>query len=129
MAISTDIGIPSYPWKPGFNDQMQVSRGISDESEARKQAPVFSGVLAYFPDALFEVAKLSKAGNDKHNADQPLHWSKDKSSDHDDCIARHLLDKAAGVTYDPVNKCSPSVAIAWRALAALQVEIENARVR
>lgn len=61
-------------------------------SAIRKAMPLFSGCLAYFPDALLAVAKLSKIGNDKHNPGQPLHWSKDKSADHADCIARHLLE-------------------------------------
>ena len=30
----------------------------------RKQMPVYSGVLKYFPDAIREVAKVSWAGNE-----------------------------------------------------------------
>ncbi len=90
----------------------------------RKAMPLYSGCLAYFPDALMAVAKLSKIGNDKHNPGQPLHWSKDKSADHADCLARHLIGH--GQT-DPDTGLSHTVSVAWRALALLQTEIEAAK--
>lgn len=91
---------------------------------ARKDFPLFSGCIDYFPDALLLVARLSKIGNDKHNPGQPLHWSKDKSPDHADCLARHLLDHGE---IDPDTGLSHTVSVAWRALALLQTEIEAAR--
>lgn len=96
-----------------------------DASSQRKATPLCTGVLDYFPDALQAVARLSKIGNDKHNPGQPLHWSKDKSADHADCIARHLLQRG---TIDPDTGLSHTVAVAWRALALLQMEIENGKV-
>ena len=36
----------------------------------RKQMPVFTGVLKYFPDAIKEVAKVSYAGNQQHHPDR-----------------------------------------------------------
>lgn len=96
----------------------------SESSAERKACPLYTGCLAYFPDALMLVAKLSKIGNDKHNPGQPLHWSKDKSNDHADCLARHLLQH--GQT-DPETGLSHTVSVAWRALALLQTEIEAAR--
>lgn len=94
---------------------------LPTDSQERKDSPVYSGVLKYFPLALVEIAKLSKAGNDKHNPGQPLHWSRGKSADHHDCIARHLLE--AG-TVDPDDGHLHSTKLAWRALAALQLELE-----
>lgn len=91
-------------------------------SEERKNSPVFSGVIAYFPDAMAEIARLSKAGNDKHNPGQPLHWSRGKSNDHADCIMRHLIDHG---TVDHEDGFSHSVKVAWRALALLQEELEQ----
>ena len=58
----------------------------------RKNTPVTTGVLMYFPDALKEVAKASKAGNDQHHPDKPLHWDKSKSTDEYDAMNRHLID-------------------------------------
>jgi len=89
-------------------------------SQERKDRPIVSGVLDYFPDALLEVALCSKLGNDKHNPGEPLHWSREKSADHADCIGRHLLDRgkrdSEGVRH--------SAHLAWRALALLQLELE-----
>lgn len=96
-------------------------REAKDESAARKATPVYSGCLNYFPLALAAVARLSKIGNDKHNPGQPLHWSRGKSNDHLDCIARHLMD--AG-TLDENGELH-DVALAWRALANLQLAEEK----
>lgn len=91
--------------------------------EDRKRIPMCSGVLDYFPAALAEVAKLSFRGNEKHNPGEPLHWARDKSTDHADCIVRHLKDRGQ---VDPETGLSHSVALAWRALALLQEELEAA---
>lgn len=88
----------------------------------RKGIPVYSGVMAYFPDALRAVARLSREGNDKHNPGEPLHWSRGKSADHKDCIARHLMDAGS---VDPETGMLHDVALAWRALANLQVALES----
>lgn len=89
-------------------------------SEQRKKMPMARGVLDYFPDALAAVAEHSQAGNDKHNPGEPLHWSRPKSTDHADCIMRHL---AARGTRDK-DGTRHSAGLAWRALALLQLEIE-----
>lgn len=91
------------------------------DPKTRKDVPICTGVLDYFPDALIEVARLSKIGNDQHNPGQPLHWSKGKSNDHPDCLIRHQLDRGKFDT-DGVRH---SAKVAWRALAQLQIEIEN----
>ena len=99
---------------------------MSNSSQQRKAKPVFSGVMMYFPDALLAVAEHSKKGNDKHNPGQPMHWAKDKSKDHADCIARHLID--IGPDWDDVDPELGSLhatALAWRALALLQTVIER----
>jgi hypothetical protein len=92
-------------------------------SADRKAVPITSGVLDYFPAALAEVAKVSKAGNDKHNPGEPLHWSRGKSADHADSIARHLIERG-GVDAD--TGVRHSAELAWRALALLQQELEDA---
>jgi hypothetical protein len=97
-------------------------------SDNRKNKPVFSGVLMYFPEALMAVAEHSKKGNDKHNPGQPLHWAKDKSKDHADCIARHLID--IGPNWDAIDPETQSLhaqALAWRALALLQTVLERGK--
>ena len=99
---------------------------LPTDSAARKSIPLARGCLDYFPDALAAVAALSKVGNDKHNPGEPLHWSRDKSNDHADCIMRHLIDRG---TFDPEDDVLHSVKVAWRALAMLQIEIEEMRAQ
>src|SRR6476659_9147002 len=94
------------------------------DSAERKATPITSGVLDYFPLALAEVARVSKAGNDQHNPGQPLHWDKTKSLDHADCIPRHLIDRGSRDT----DGMRHSAKLAWRALALLQTELENEQV-
>lgn len=87
-------------------------------SAERKGEPLHTGVMLYFPDALAAIARLSKAGNDKHNPGQPLHWSRGKSTDHSDCVARHSLTP---LLVDPETGEIEAVAKAWRTLAELQL--------
>jgi hypothetical protein len=87
----------------------------------RKQTPIYSGVLKYFPDAIREVARCSYAGNEQHNPNTPLHWDRSKSGDELDALTRHLLE-AGTIDSDGIRH---SAKVAWRALANLQKEIEN----
>jgi len=69
------------------------------DSKVRKDIPLYSGNYKYFPAALAGVAVHSKMGNDKHNPGQPLHHARGKSTDHPDCIARHMMDVADMLRY------------------------------
>jgi len=91
------------------------------EAEKRKRTPVFSGVLRYFPDAIRYVSQVSLAGNEQHHPDEPLHWDRSKSTDELDALTRHLID--AGKT--DTDGILHSGKMAWRALAALQKELED----
>lgn len=86
----------------------------------RKALPIATGVLDYFPKALAEVARVSKAGNDQHNPGQPLHWDKSKSKDEADALVRHLLERG-GIDTDGMRH---SAKVAWRALALLERELD-----
>ncbi len=90
-------------------------------SKERKDRPVYSGVLKYFPDAIMEVARVSLAGNKQHHPDKPLHWDRTKSTDDLDALSRHLID-AGKIDSDGIRH---SAKVAWRALANLQKEIEK----
>jgi len=92
------------------------------EAQKRKQIPMFSGLLAYFPDALASVAHCSWVGNEQHNKGEPLHWAREKSTDQEDCLIRHLMQKGT-IDSDGVRH---SAKMAWRALAILQLEMERA---
>jgi len=91
------------------------------EAEERKQTPVFSGVLNYFPKAIAEIAKVSYIGNEQHNPGSALHWDRSKSGDELDALTRHLLE--AG-TLDTDGQ-RHSAKVAWRALANLEKELER----
>jgi hypothetical protein len=100
-----------------------TGKALPSDSKDRKDLPLTRGVLDYFPLALVEIARVSKAGNDQHNPGEPIHWAREKSTDHADCIARHLLDRG---TVD-VDGMRHTAKLAWRALAMLQLELEAAR--
>jgi hypothetical protein len=94
---------------------------VKGDAAERKAQPICTGVLDYFPNALLEVAKVSKAGNDQHNLGQTLHWAKEKSRDEADALVRHLLDRGK-LDNDGQRH---SAKLAWRALALLEREIEE----
>lgn len=95
---------------------------LPTDPQDRKEIPICTGVLDYFPLALAEVAKVSKAGNDQHNPGQPLHWSRGKSMDQADTIIRHLMERG-GLDTDGKRHTAKA---AWRILALLQIEMEEA---
>ena len=113
----------SYGKSMGFDKPKQEPK--QETNEERKDTPVFSGVLAYFPDALKEVAKCSFAGQQQHNPDKPLAWDRSKSGNEYDSLTRHLLDssKEDFDTDGTLHKAK----IAWRALAGLQKHLENVK--
>ena len=94
---------------------------LPTDAKERKDTPVFSGVLKYFPLALAEVARTSKAGNDQHNPGKSLRWTRSKSGDELGALARHLLE-AGTIDTDGIRH---SAKVAWRALANLEKELEK----
>ena len=113
----------------GFNksvNDIEVEAEVvkpTDKAANRKATPVFSGVLKYFPNALKEVSKCSKAGNDQHHPDKPLHWDMDKSKDEYDALTRHLIDH----TINPIDDDGMLhlTKVCWRALAGLERYLTN----
>jgi len=95
---------------------------LPTDAASRKAVPIASGVMDYFPAALAEIAKVSKAGNDQHNPGQPLHWARGKSMDQSDTLMRHFLERGM-IDTDGLRH---SAKMAWRALALLQLELEAA---
>jgi hypothetical protein len=93
--------------------------------EDRKKRPVFSGVIRYFPKALLEIAHCSYVGNDQHNPGTPLHWDRSKSGDEADALVRHLMESGT-VDTDGVRHTTKA---AWRALALLEKELEEAQAK
>ena len=94
---------------------------LPNDATERKQCPVATGVIDYFPDALAAVAHCSWVGNEQHNPGSKLHWDRSKSGDESDALMRHFLERGTMDT-DGVRH---SAKVAWRALAMLQKEIEE----
>lgn len=112
------LGIPVYDARcqvpPRARSPLPVGK------QERKTRPITSGVLDYFPGALAEVALVSYSSTAQHHPGQPMHWERRKSSDHADCITRHLVERGT-VDDDGMRH---SAKLAWRALALLQEELE-----
>lgn len=88
---------------------------------SRKEHPIYSGLIRYFPKALMEVSHVSFVGNEQHHPGESLHWDRSKSTDDLDALARHLIE-AGTVDTDGLRHTAK---VAWRALAALEKELEN----
>ena len=95
-----------------------------DEAKRRKMTPMYSGLLAYFPDALALVARNSMIGHYQHNDPKdPMYWDRSKSADEMDAMIRHMADHSRD-PYDSDGTLHMSK-VAWRALAFLQKFIEE----
>jgi hypothetical protein len=92
---------------------------LPTDAKERKGLPMARGALDYFPRALAYLAHVSKIGNDQHNPGQPMHWALDKSTDHADCILRHMAERG---TFD-VDGVRHSGKMLWRAAANLEIEL------
>lgn len=116
---------------------------IPQGDQERKDAPMYRGLLGYFPAALFEVAAHSLDSDRKHGGDKvpgAPHWMRGASTDHEDTIIRHLIDAGprrlsrAWETFKHWLAPKGSSALdarryhlrcaAWRALALLQEDCE-----
>lgn len=101
-----------------------TSDGLYEDAEAdilpedaadRKNIPVYSGFIKYFPDAIVAISRLSLVGGIQHGQTrETLHWDRSKSTDNKDALMRHLIEE-------------DWTAVAWRALAQLQKSIEDER--
>lgn len=128
--ITLDNGLIMFAYRFELASKKQSSTKLltlPTDSESRKDVPVFSGCVKYFPAALAGVSKISKAGNDKHNPGQELHHDRSKSLDHKDCILRHLMDTEdliAALERGQIESTEQILAevnaLAWRALAYSQ---------
>lgn len=90
----------------------------------RKEYPIFSGVIKYFPKAIWEVSNVSYLGHKKHNPKDLMQWDKTKSSDELDALMRHLTDYASGEIYDE-DGVRHLARVAWRALAMLERQLDG----
>lgn len=107
-------------YKETFTKLKEYDMEEKSVAQQRKETPVFSGVLMYFPKAIAEVARVSRAGNEQHHPGEPLHWDRSKSTDELDALTRHLME-AGTIDTDGMRH---SAKVCWRALANLEKELE-----
>lgn len=109
--------------KRGIGGAPTRATTLPDDPKLRKQHPIATGLLDYFPDAMVAVSNVSWKGNEQHNSGQPLHWARGKSADEADTMIRHFLQRGSL----DVDGTRHSAKMVWRALAILQKEIEGER--
>ncbi len=103
------------------SDNKQFVQNFDDcDAAKRKEHPVATGVIDYFPDALLEIAYVSFVGNDQHNPGTPVHWDRSKSKDEADALIRHFIRRGKR----DCDGIRHSAKLCWRGLALLQKEIE-----
>ena len=95
---------------------------LPTDSAMRKDTPICTGMLDYFPRSAAYVSRISVIGNDKHNPGEKLHWAEGKSADQPDCIVRHVIERG---TFDPDDGALHDGKLAWRALANLETELKR----
>lgn len=108
---------------PGEAPVTGIKDPLPKHAADRKTYPIATGVMDYFPLAIAEVAHVSYQGNQQHHPDKPLHWDRSKSTDEADALMRHFLQRGTSDT-DGIRH---SAKVAWRALAALEKELEGAK--
>lgn len=96
---------------------------LDNDAQSRKQQPVFTGVVKYFPNALRYVSHVSFVANEQHNPGTEVHWDRNKSQDELDALMRHLCDHSIDELDD--DGLLHMGKVAWRALAKLEKMLEN----
>jgi hypothetical protein len=92
------------------------------------KAPIFRGVLQYFPLALAAVAEVSAFGAQKYQVpyeDQNWRLVDDGKLRYEDALSRHTLDYAGGEMYAQDSKLLHAAHRAWNALAVLELILSN----
>ena len=62
------------------------------DAKSRKATPLATFLLTYFPFAFIDLARCFYIANEQHNPGEPMHWARDKSTNHLDCLLRHMME-------------------------------------
>lgn len=98
-------------------DVEQVEQGLKYDTG---KAPIFRGVVAYFPRAVTHVAAVSSFGADKYAWGNWKHVD-DGITRYTDAMVRHLTQEAAGEVMDDDSGLMHAAHCAWNALARLEL--------
>ena len=128
-AVVKDTAPPTAEWIEAIRQarnrrdhELSENGSLPTDPAERKRIPMATGLLDYFPAALAAVAQVSLISGEQHHPGQPMHWERGKSTDHADTLIRHLTDRGR-IDSDGIRH---SAKVAWRALALLQEELEEA---
>lgn len=113
---------------------------LPQDDKQRKMLPILRMIVGYFPKALREVTRVCVANNVRYNPDRKpndINWARGKSTQQMDSLFRHILEhEVDGLVFEELPPevqaaCGPGfervyvlAEAAWRALAALELEIE-----
>ena len=111
------------PKIPGLDHILAGKPYLPTDAALRKEYPVVTGFLDYFPLSCLEVSHVSVAGNRQHNPGQPLHWARGKSGDQADTAVRHIMERGAK---DVDGEYHMAKAI-WRMMADFEIFLEKER--
>jgi hypothetical protein len=95
---------------------------LPTKDKQRKQMPIATGCVDYFARALAYIAYVSYVASQQHNPGKPMMWDRTKSKDHANTAMRHFVERGKFDT-DGLRHTGK---YAWRALALLQQELEDA---
>lgn len=114
---------------------------LPHNDKERKNLPIFKLICNYFPKALREVTRVAVANNVRYNPDRKpadINWARGKSTDQMGSLFRHMLESQVdGLVFEALPPevqaaCGPGfervyvlAEAAWRALAALELQIEE----
>lgn len=115
---------------------------LPTDYNARKNFPLMTVLASYFPDAIEALVELCVQGNVQHKVDvnavnpfklptDTITWDHSKSTDHMNCLARHVWDherakRGVGNKVDG-DKILHIVKALWRAAAEAQETIVHLR--
>jgi len=88
------------------------------------KAPIFRGVVSYFPRAVAAVAAVSGFGANKY-AWHGWEGVDDGINRYSDAMVRHLLREGEGEVLDPDSGLLHAAHTAWGALARLELILRN----
>ena len=88
------------------------------------KAPVFRGVVSYFPRAVAAVAEVSGFGANKYAWNG---WEQvdDGVNRYSDAMVRHIIAEGKGEVLDPDSGLLHAAHTAWGALARLELMLRN----
>lgn len=114
MTVNTRVSLQEFS-----NDSKEAIESGATKYDGGK-APIYRGLISYFPRAVEAVATLSDFGSTKYS------WggwgSVSNGFDrYSDAMVRHLIKEGKGEVLDPDSGLPHAVSTAWNALARLEL--------